>query len=93
LNEAEERFNQNKILLIWETPDEVYSHAVMPLKEKVIVTLAGKKPNKIIVPRQINTASIKKIVKKAIAYNGIAISTDGSPIYDGRRNPLEQSQR
>ena len=74
----------DKLLLIWDMPDKVFTKVVLPTKKEAVIKYLGKKPNRIVVPSMANTDKINKVVKSAIAHNGLAVCTDGTVIYDGR---------
>ena len=75
---------RGKIMLIWEFDDKIYTKGVDPLPDTIMTKVNGRKPTKIIVPAELVTDEIKRLVKKSIAHHGVALSTTGEPIYDRR---------
>ena len=81
MDEIKERY----VLMIWDSPDAVYTKMAFPVKNEMEFKWRGQKPTKMIIPENINTEKVQNLAKKNIHYAGLVISTDGNVIYDGRR--------
>ena len=77
------------IMVMWDVEDEVFMRPVDDLEKIGKIKLNGVKPNKIIIPEPRNDYKTQKVCKKAIAHNGLVLSTGGHKIYDGRRSKLK----
>lgn len=78
------------VLLIWEFDDKVITKPAMPIKSDMETKISGRKPSRMIVPDEAVDDRLKKLIKDNIAYNGLAITISGVPLYDKRKNTNER---